>query len=151
MREIQVAEHKTLKLTNVLWRKVQPEEFGNLALILTQMENFIKSNGAMPLGPIIQCVKMGNGPEPTAEVYYLRQATQLISRMDPGYQMDAVLRVKGCLYSHFVGPSEKASLATQKMNVYAYENEIELNGNVYTIFVSNDDENGVIDVFMETK
>ena len=32
MREIQVAEHKTLKLTNVLSRKVEVEDMGNLAI-----------------------------------------------------------------------------------------------------------------------
>ena len=39
MREIQVAEHKTLKLTNVLSRKVEVEDMGNLAIVLTQMQN----------------------------------------------------------------------------------------------------------------
>ena len=33
MREIQVAEHKTLKLTNVLSRKVEVEDMGNLAIV----------------------------------------------------------------------------------------------------------------------
>ena len=46
MNEIKVAENKTLKLTNVLSRLVRPEELGNLPVILTQMQNFMKSNGA---------------------------------------------------------------------------------------------------------
>ena len=48
MNEIKVAENKTLKLTNVLSRLVRPEELGNLPVILTQMQNFMKSNGAQP-------------------------------------------------------------------------------------------------------
>ena len=36
MREIQVAENKTLKLTNVLARKIDASELGNLGVILTQ-------------------------------------------------------------------------------------------------------------------
>ena len=44
MREIQVAENKTLKLTNVLARKIDASELGNLGVILTQMQNFIKSH-----------------------------------------------------------------------------------------------------------
>lgn len=51
MREIQTAENKTLKLTNVVSRRIQPEEFNNMQIVLTQMHNFIKSNGAQPLGP----------------------------------------------------------------------------------------------------
>ena len=36
MREIQVAENKTLKLTNVLARKIDASELGNLGVILTR-------------------------------------------------------------------------------------------------------------------
>ena len=62
MREIQTAENKTLKLTNVVSRRIQPEEFNNMQIVLTQMHNFIKSNGAQPLGPLVQCIKLPAGP-----------------------------------------------------------------------------------------
>ena len=39
MREIQTAENKTLKLTNVVSRRIQPEEFNNMQIVLTQMHN----------------------------------------------------------------------------------------------------------------
>ena len=98
MREIQIAQNKTLKLTNVLARKIEAEEFANLQIVLTQMQNFMKSNNAQPIGPMIQ-----------------------------------------------------SGLASQKLNIFAFENELELNGNVYTIFVNQDDDDAVVDVFMETK
>ena len=151
MREIQIADHKTLKLTNVLSRKIQPEEFANLQVVLTQMVNFIKSNNAQPIGPMIQCVKMSTGPNPQAEVYFMQQTTQLIPRMDPGYQMDAVLRVRNCLYAHYTGPLDHNQLATAKLQIMAFENDIKLTGNNYTIYVNQDDDDAVIDVFMETK
>ena len=151
MREIQVAENKTLKLTNVLARKIDASELGNLGVILTQMQNFMKSNGAQPIGPLVQAVKMGTGPDHVPELYMMQQATQMITQMEPGYHMDAVLRVKGCLYAHFTGPMDHSSLASQKLNIFAFENELELNGNVYTIFVNQDDDDAVVDVFMETK
>ena len=151
MREIQIADHKTLKLTNVLARKIQPEEFANLQIVLTQMHNFIRSNNAQPIGPLVQCIKMSAGPNPQPEIYFMQQATQLIPRLDPGYQMDAVLRVRNCLYAHYTGPMSQSGLASQKLNIFAFENELELNGNVYTIFVNQDDDDAVVDVFMETK
>ena len=46
---------------------------------------------------------------------------------------------------------EHSSLASQKLNIYAYEHEIELTGTTYSIYVNQDSENGVMDVFMETK
>ena len=151
MREIQVAEHKTLKLTNVLARKVDGSELGNLPVVLTQMQNFIRSHNAMPVGPIIQCVKMRTGPNPTADIYFMQQVNQLIPRLDPGYQMDALLRVRNCLYAHYTGPMSHNQLATAKLQIMAFENDIKLTGDNYTIYVNQDDDDAVIDVFMETK
>jgi effector-binding domain-containing protein len=151
MNEIKVAENKTLKLTNVLSRVVRPEELGNLSVILTQMQNFIKSNNAQPIGPLVQAIRMGTGPDHVPEMYMMQQATQMISKMEPGYHMDAVLRVKNCLYAHYTGPLSKSQLASAKLQIMAFENDIKLTDSSYTIYVNQDDDEAVIDVFMETK
>ena len=151
MREIQTAENKTLKLTNVVSRRIQPEEFNNMQIVLTQMHNFIKSNGAQPLGPLVQCIKLPAGPNPQPEVYMMQQATQLITQTEPGYEVDAVLRVKNCLYAHYTGPMAYSQLASSKLQILAFEKDLKLTGDNYTIFVSQDDDDAVVDVFMETK
>ena len=151
MREIQVAENKTLKLTNVLARKIDASELGNLGVILTQMQNFMKSNGAQPIGPLVQAVKMGTGPDHVPELYMMQQATQFIGQMEQDYHMDAILRVKNCLYAHYTGPMPESQLASYKLQVHAFENEQKLTGTSYTIYVNQDDDDAVIDVFMETK
>ncbi len=149
MNEIKVAENKTLKLTNVLSREILPEEMANMPLILTQMHNFIKSNNAQPIGPIIQSFAVGEDRQ--MHLYLLQQATQLISQMEPGYHMDGVLRVKNCLYAHYTGPMSDSQLASYKLQVYAFENDQKLTGTSYTIYVNQDSDDAVIDVFMETK
>ena len=151
MNEIKVAENKTLKLTNVLSRVVQPEELANLPVILTQMQNFMKSNGAQPIGPLVQAIVEGTGPDHMPVMYMMQQATQLIPQMDPGYHMDAILRVKNCLYAHYTGPMENSQLASYKLQVHAFENDQKLTGTSYTIYVNQDSDDAVIDVFMETK
>ena len=151
MNEIKVAENKTLKLTNVLSRLVRPEELGNLPVILTQMQNFMKSNGAQPIGPLVQAIKPGTGPDQLPEMYMMQQATQMIPNMEPGYHMDAVLRVKNCLYAHYTGPMPESQLASYKLQVHAFENEQKLTGTSYTIYVNQDEDDAVVDVFMETK
>ena len=149
MNEIKVAENKTLKLTNVLSCEIRPEEMASLPVVLTQMHNFIKSNNAQPIGPIIQSFALGEDHQ--MHLYMMQQATQLIPQMDPGYHMDAILRVKNCLYAHYVGPMSQSGLASQKLNIMAFEHELELTGTVYTIFVNQDEDEGVVDTFMETK
>ena len=151
MNEIKVAENKTLKLTNVLSRLVRPEELGNLPVILTQMQNFMKSNGAQPIGPLVQGIKMGTGPDHAPELYMMQQATQFIGQMEQDYHMDAVLRVKNCLYAHYTGPMPESQLASYKLQVHAFENEQKLTGTSYTIYVNQDEDDAVVDVFMETK
>ena len=151
MNEIKVAENKTLKLTNVLSREIRPEEMASLPVVLTQMHNFIKSNNAQPIGPIVQAMVIGPAPEHAPELYLMQQATQLIPQMDPGYHMDAILRVKNCLYAHYTGPMENSQLASYKLQVHAFENDQKLTGTSYTIYVNQDSDDAVIDVFMETK
>ncbi len=98
MKEIKVAENKTLKLTNVLSREIHPEEMASLPVVLTQMHNFIKSNNAQPIGPIVQAMVVGEDRQ--MHLYMMQQATQFIGQMEQDYHMDAVLRVKKCLYAH---------------------------------------------------
>ena len=151
MNAIQTSEHKTLKLTNVLSRRVMPDELGNMAVILTQMQNFIKSHNAMPVGPLIQYIGLTSGPNPEPDIQMMIQVNQLIPRLEPGYHQDAVLRLRACLYAHYTGPMDKSQFASQKLTIHAFENDIQLKGSVYTIFVNQDSDEAVIDVFMETK
>lgn len=149
MNPIQVSESKTLKLTNVLSRRIMPEELQNIGTIVMQMDNFIKSQNALPIGPLVQHIEVTLGPKPEAQIYLMRQANQLIAKIDPQYHMDAVLRVKDCLYAHYTGPMAKSELATHKLNILAFENDIKLKNSSYTIFVNQDDDDAVVDVFME--
>ena len=149
MNEIKVAENKTLKLTNVLSREVRGDEMANMPLVLTQMHNFIKSHGAQPIGPLVQTITVT--PEHEMKMFLMQQATQFIPQMEPGYHMDAVLRVKNCLYAHYTGPMPESQLASYKLQVHAFENEQKLTGTSYTIYVNQDSDDAVIDVFMETK
>ena len=149
MKEIKVAENKTLNLTNVLSREIHPEEMASLPVVLTQMHNFIKSNNAQPIGPIVQAMVVGEDRQ--MHLYMMQQATQFIGQMEQDYHMDAVLRVKNCLYAHYTGPMSYSNLASQKLHIYAFEHEIETTGDSYTVYVNQDDDNGVLDVFMETK
>ena len=73
MKEIKVAENKTLKLTNVLSREIHPEEMASLPVVLTQMHNFIKSNNAQPIGPIVQAMVVGEDRQ--MHLYMMQQAT----------------------------------------------------------------------------
>ena len=69
-------------------RRIAPEELGNMMVALTQLQNFIKSHNAQPIGPLVQAIKIGPAPEHAPELYMMQQATQLITQTEPGYEVD---------------------------------------------------------------
>lgn len=81
----------------------------------------------------MQALKIGPAPEHAPELYLMQQATQLITQTEPGYEVDAVLRVKNCLYAHYTGPMAYSQLASSKLQILAFEKDLKLTGDNYTI------------------
>jgi hypothetical protein len=48
----------------------------------------------------------------------------------------------------FTGKTQQLNFAYMKLNVYAFENDVVLDGSSYTVFVNQSEENAIIDVFM---
>ena len=150
MPQLQVS-NKTLKLTNVLIAKMTAEDMQDMAFA-EKMENYIKSKGYQPIGPLVQYagVEQGESGEPDFAIRMLRQANGYINHAEPPYTMESVLRVPNCLYLRFIGPQDKLNIAYSKLTVYAYEEDIPLTGSSYTVFVNQlENEDIVADVFME--
>ncbi|MEE1281547.1 MAG: hypothetical protein UHK60_04730 [Acutalibacteraceae bacterium] len=150
-KPITISDNKTLKLSNVLIKKIQEDEFTEFGKIVELMENYVKSKGAVPIGPLVQYTKFDIDEEGNSEVnvILLRQADKFINHVESPYKMKSIMRVKNCLYAHFVGEESKLQFAYDKMSVYAYENDINLTGENYTVFVNQIDDDIVADIFME--
>lgn len=152
MPALPIVLSKTLKLTNVLIATMGAEDFTNLDKFAYQMENYIKSKGFQPIGPLVQYINVqpSENGEPELAVRMLRQANGFINHTEPPYTMESVLRIPSCLYLRFIGPQDKLNIAYSKLTVYAYEEDIPLTGNNYTVFVNQlENEDIVADVFME--
>lgn len=151
--KITVSLNKTLKLTNVVQVKLDFEKIEEWNGQAEQLNNYILSKGVKPIGPIIQALKIekGEDEELVPVMYFYRQADNFIHKMEEPYAIQSVIRIPNCLYSRYIGPEEKVKIAYDKLNVTAFEEDIELNGNNYTIYVSQDEEADTItaDVFME--
>ena len=87
------------------------------------------------------------------KMQFMLQTDNFIHNVEPPYKMDSILRVKNCLYARYIGPEDKLKFAYDKLGVYAFENDIELDGCNYTIYVdrNEEDETMVADVFMPVK
>ena len=154
MKKMQLSKYKTLKLTNVLSMKITIRENEcDLNTIIEQMEAYIKTKGALQIGPLIQYSRtfVNDNDELDMEVVIMMQCNNFIHNVKSPYSMNAIIRVSKCIYCRFMGPENKLKLAYDKINVEAFESDIKLKGDNYTIFLDrNEDEDYITaDVFME--
>ena len=147
MSKLQYNPNKVLKLQNVLICKMNLEEEDvDFNLIVDKMQSYIKVKGAIQIGPLIQQTR-------TFEINFLLQCNNYIHNVEKPYRMESVLRIPNCMYCRYVGPEDKLKFAYDKINLEAFENDIELTGESYTVFVDQNEEEGTIvaDVFMPKK
>ncbi|PXV91053.1 hypothetical protein C8E03_10460 [Lachnotalea glycerini] len=151
MGKLKIEQSKSLKLSNVISKILMPDEIENYALEVEKMHNYIKIKGVKPLGPIIQYTKatVNQRGEMNVELRILQQVNNYINNMDSFYKIDSVIRVKKCMYVRFIGEETKLKFAYDKINLEAFEEDIPLKGDSYTIFVDKQDDNMIADVFME--
>lgn len=154
MKTIQIYTNKTLKLCNVLKYTVQVGENGfELNAVIEQMMSYIKTKGSTQMGPLIQYSNsyINEKEEVDIDIRFMLQCKAFIHSVEQPYSMDSVLRIPNCMFCRYIGPEDKLSFAYQKIQIVAFENDIPLKGDNYTIFVDRDEENETItaDVFME--
>lgn len=155
MQKLTLNTNKTLKLTNVLvyQAQLQAENEVGIDVQLEQMKTYIKTKGAMQIGPLIQYVTsdISEHGELDVHISFLMQCNHEIHAVEKPYTMKNILRVPNCLYCRYIGAEETLKYAYDKISLYAFENDIKLKGESYTVFVSNDEGNDamIADVFME--
>lgn len=151
MRSLTLASERTLKLTNVVAVEIGEEDFGRIDIVVEKLDNLIKSKGYTPIGPLIQFsgVRASKEDELSVVVKIMRQASNYISHIETPYVCEAVWRVKNCMYVRYTGPETMLKFAYDKINLTAFEEDIKLKGDSYTVFVNQVDDDIIADVFME--
>lgn len=153
MKKLQYNESKTLKLTNVLKYKILlDEEDFDLNIAVEQMQTYIKTKGAMQVGPLIQYSRMylNENQEIDMEIYLMLQCNNFIHSVEQPYSMESVIRVPDALYCRYTGPEQSLKFAYDKINLEAFENDIKTGDYNYTIFLDNDpiEDRMIADVFV---
>lgn len=151
MNKFQVSYNKTLKLQNVIIIEGLFDDEKIFSKNVLMMENYIKTKGGMPVGPLIQYMRprLTEGGEINLEIKLLRQSTTFIKNVEKSYSMESIIRIPNCLYLRYHGSEEKLQFAYQKLNLIAFEEDIELKGDSYTVFVNTQDGIITADIFME--
>ena len=151
VEKIVIRENKTLKLNNVLIREVSENELIDIDKINYMMDSYIKSKGNTTIGPMINYsgFDVDENGQAVLKIKILVQLKNPIHKVESPYELKSQFKITNCLFARFTEKQENLQFAYQKLGVYAFENNIKLKGDSYTVFVKQEEENIVADVFME--
>jgi len=151
--KIQINENKTLKLTNVLIREIHETELMDSNRFLVMMNNYILSKGTISKGPLVQFTSVStNENGQPAIITKLMLQLQSDINIELPYVYKSMIKQENCLFARFEEREEYLHLAYDKLIVYAFENDISLCGNNYTVYVERKENNYITaDIFMPIK
>lgn len=148
LKKIDVYENKTLKLTNVLCKDMIQAQSMGFEKSIQMLKAYAMSNMAQTRGPLISYTKPEDESDQIAKVDIMFQLEQEIPT-SASYSFKKEVFVPNCLMGRFCGKEEDIHFVYKKLVVHAFENDIDLIGDNYTVFVEKK-ESGYItaDVFM---
>lgn len=151
IEKIIVRENKTLKLNNVLIRTISANELLDINQISYMMDSYIKSKGNSTIGPMINytSTEIDESGEANIIIKIMVQLKNSIHSIEQPYELKSQIRITNCLFARFTEKEENLQFAYQKLGVYAFENNIKLKGDSYTVFVKQEEGIMIADIFME--
>ena len=151
-REIEIAAGKTLKLKNVLSKEIGSLENAEMQKTMHMFESYMKSKRLTPYGPVI--IRSNTAFENELLVQRNRmmiQVRETPENTDSPYYFDELIRVERCIMARYRGEVASVHMAHGKISVYAFENDIRLKGETYTVFIEQSESGILADVFAEAE
>ena len=139
---------------NVLSRPVPVEEILNHGKYIAMVENWVRAKGYETQGPLIvysSGVKGMDGDTPIIDSAIMVQLKTGAVRLEIPYKFEKEIRIENCLMARFHDAPENMQYATQKLTLFAYENDLELTGETYIVFLHQAENKMLADVFMPLK
>ncbi|MCL2786334.1 MAG: hypothetical protein FWD81_03845 [Methanomassiliicoccaceae archaeon] len=151
-KEIEIVRGKTLKLKNVLSKEINSQDVSEMQKAMHMFQSYTKSKSLTTYGPLIirSNIAFENGTL-IQRSRMMIQVRETPDKVDSPYYFDELVRVENCVMARYRGDPNSVQMARGKISVYAFENDIQLKGDMYTVFVEQN-ENGIMaDVFAETE
>lgn len=148
---IDIFENKILSLKNVFEKSILiDDKFGEkpFELRIKEFVDYCKNNKIETFGPlIIKTSLVGNEDVKVKLSFMVQTKLDEINAIFP-YSFTKELKTMPSLFARFEGKSVDSEVATYKMKVYAYENDLILDNVSYTITKEVEDNNVIVDTFV---
>jgi len=141
---------KTLKLNNVLIAKISNASPMEVQKRSHMMHNYIKSHGKSIVGPLVNhsYPEVNEEGQAQVNVELLMQLDSPLHSLDKNYEFKKQLKIENCLFARFHEKEENIKFAYFKLNVHAFENDMNLHGESYTVYVKQTSDKLMADIFM---
>lgn len=146
-RKIIIEENKILKLKNVLIRKfkIDNEPFEKM---IHMFESYLKMHKIERFGPLIIKTHVEGTITPELVISAIIQVKDSNIKLISPYTFIEELKIGPCLFARFDGEETYANIAQSKMQVYAYENNLILGTESYSVYKEKNEKNTCIDTFI---
>lgn len=149
MSKLVIHENKRLSLKKVIIHELRNIELENLEIEIEKFINYIQILKIQSYGPLITKLIGTNihDDETLTFDYDLMVQAHDYHLLKGKFKIKEEYSCNDCIYTRFEGKSEYLSYAHSKIDLHLYENELETNGVVYTIFLSDTPDKMVVDIF----
>ncbi|SET03125.1 AraC family transcriptional regulator [Anaerobranca gottschalkii] len=149
MSKLEIKENKKLVLKNVLIKELKGINMEDLNNEINKFLNTLKVLKVQTFGPLITKSYGTNIHEDgtISTNYDLMIQAHNYLQYKKQFKVEKQLECSHCIYLRFSDKPQYLQYAYSKLDIYFYENDIESNGVTYNVFVSETEDNIVVDIF----
>ena len=150
-KPIEIQYPRTLLLENTVRVRAEIDDPAHIHEAATSLNRFIRAQGAVPRGPLVQVVQVDheNGRNPPS-TELMRQASAPIDGDGERFRFSPAVEVSGCVLATFRGDAAHMQVAYGKLAVFSYENGVPLAGTYYIVLVEQEGTALSADIFAVT-
>lgn len=149
-KEIVIECGKSLKLNNIISREIPVQDNDEIQRIMHMFNSYMKTKELTPYGPMIilnSSLIENNTVIPVSKI--MIQIKEEPDSLEHPYIFDGTIKLSNCILARYKGDLFNLQMAYSKIQVYAFENELELKDEIYSIFVKQDMNEIAVDIFVE--
>ncbi|MEC1522111.1 AraC family transcriptional regulator [Neobacillus niacini] len=149
MSKLAVKENKRLVLKNVIIKELRNIQMDHLDKEIEKFLNYLRVLNVQTFGPLITKSFGTNIHEDgsiTFDYDVMVQAHDYHLHKER-FRVNQLHTCDNCIYVRYEGKADQLNFAHTKLDLHIFENDLETDGSIYNIYISNDPDNTIIDIF----